>query len=196
MPLPVGQSSGDFLETQRRIQPLYVGLRVSGQPFTDDAFTQRNPPNITLNVSTTLVGVRTRGVLGGSVAFTRPDAGNGPVGGPPSAYNPRVRALGLFIADANGVPFENMPGVASGEASYYADGGTYANTLWETHNLDTGAVLSYLPGDELWASKNGLLTLAGDDDNTYEQGADRTLMGLVKFAPDANNPFLVFCLRV
>lgn len=196
MALPIGQSSGDYLESQRRIQPLYVGLRVSGQPFTDDAFTQRNPCNVTANASTTLSGITTRGVLGGSLAFLRPDAGNGPVGGPPAVYNARARVLGLFIADANGVPFENMPGVASGEASYYADGGTYANTLWETHNLDTGAPLTYLTGDELWASKNGLLTNVGDDDNTFEQGARRSLVGLVKFAPDAINPFVVFCLRL
>lgn len=196
MPLQFGQSSGDFLESQRRIHPLYMGLRVSGQPYTDDAFTQMNPPNVLVNVSTKLDGITVRGVLGGSVAYTRPDAGNGPVGGPPALHNPRVRVLGLFIADALGAPFENSPGVASGEASYYADGGTYAHTLWETHNLNTGAPLVYLPGDEVWASKNGLITNVGDDDNTYEQGSTRTLVALLKFAPAADNPFMVFCLRL
>lgn len=196
MPLPIGQSSGDFLESNRRIHPLYMGLRVSGQPYAADAFTQANPCNVTSNVSTTLAGITQRGVLGGTAAFTRPDDGNGAVGGPPAVFNSRVRLLGLFISDANGMPFENMPGVASGEASFYADGGTYANKLYETHNLDTGVALSYSAGDEVWASKNGLITNVGDDDNTYEQGVTRTLLALVKFAPDVNNPFIVFCLRL
>src|SRR5690242_14219803 len=117
MPMPIGQSSGDSLESNRRIQPLYMGLRVSGQPYAPDAFTQHNPCNVAVNVSSQLAGITQRGVLGGTVAFIRPDAGNGPVGGPPAVYNARVRVLGLFIADANGVPFENQPGVASGEAS-------------------------------------------------------------------------------
>jgi hypothetical protein len=196
MTLHIGQSSGDYRESQRRIHPLYMGLRVSGQPYSADAFTQANPCNVAVNVSTKLAGITTRGVLGGTVAYTRPDAGNGPVGGPPSVFNPRIRVLGLFIADARGAKFENTPGLASGEASYYADGGTYANTLWETHNLDTGAPLVYMPGDELWASKNGLITNVADDDNTYEQGDGRTLVALVKFAPDGDNPFIVFCLRL
>jgi hypothetical protein len=197
MPLSIGQSSGDYLETQRRIQPLYIsGIRITGQPYSPDAFTQSNPPNVLTHVSTTLTGVRTRGVLGGTVAYIRPDVGNGPVGGPPAAYNTRVRALGLFIADARGVPFENTPGIASGEASYYADGGTFANSLWETFNLSSGAALVYEAGDELYSSKNGLITNVAADNNTYEQGLARSLVGLVKIAPDAHNSLMVFCLRI
>ena len=195
MPLHIGQSSGDYRETQRRIQPLYIsGIRVTGQPYTPDALTQPNPPNILTNVSTTLTGVTVRGVLGGTAAFTRPDVGNGLVGGPPAAYNPRVRVLGLFIADARGVPFENTPGLASGEASYYADGGTFANSLWETHDLGSGAQITYASGDELYGSKNGLLTNVAAD--AYEQGAARTLVGIVKLAPDALNTLVVFALRL
>jgi hypothetical protein len=195
MPLQIGQSSGDYAETQRRIQPLYIsGIRVTGEPYTPDALTQTNPPNILTHVSTTLSGVKTRGVLGGTVACTRPDVANGSVGGPPAAYNPRVRPLGLFIADARGVPFENTPGIASGEASYYADGGTFANSLWETFDLNSGEVLTYFAGDELYASKNGLITnLAAD---AYEQGAAITMMAILKLAPDAYNTLMVFVLRI
>lgn len=196
MVFPIGQSSGDFLESNRRIHPLYMGLRVSGQPYTADAYTQTNPCNIAINVSTQLAGITQRGVLGGSAAFTRPDDANGSVGGPPAVFNARVRLLGLFIADANSPPFENQPGIASGEASYYADGGTYASKIYETHNLNTGAVLTYSAGDEVWASKNGLITNVGDDNNTYEQGAGRTLLALIKIAPDPSNPFIIFCLRL
>lgn len=196
MPLHIGQSSGDYLETRRRINPLYMGLRVSGQPYTPDAFTQSNPPHITAFASTTLAGITVRGVLGGTVAFTRPDAGNGAVGGPPAAYSTRARVLGVFIADALGVPFESAPGVASGEASYYADGGTYANTLWETFDISTGAPLTYMSGDELYSSKNGLMTNVANDANTFEQGVARTLIGIVKFAPELDSAFLTFCLRL
>lgn len=196
MPLQIGQSSGDYLESQRRLHVLYMGLRVTGQPYTPDAFTQQNPPNVSTNVTTRLSGVSARGVLGGSVAYTRPEIGNGCVGGPPTVFSARARVLGLFIADAAGVAFENLPAVASQMASYYADGGTYASALWETFDLNTGAALVYTSGDELWASKNGLITNAGDDANNYEQGSRRTLVGLVKFAPEPANPFLVFCLRL
>lgn len=196
MVFPIGQSSGDFLESNRRIHPLYMGLRVSGQPYTPDAYTQTNPCNVTINVSSTLAGITQRGVLGGSAAFTRPDIANGAVGGPPAVYNAKVRLLGLFIADANGMPFENMPGVASGEASYYADGGTYASKIYETKNLSTGAPLVYSAGDELWPSKNGFVTNVADDLNTYEQGSGRTLVAILKYAPDPSNPFMVFCLRL
>lgn len=197
MPLPIGQSSGDYLETERRLQPLFMGgVRITGQPYTPDAFTQRNPANVLTHVSTTLAGITTRGVLGGTVAYTRPDIGNGPVGGPPAAYHNRVRVVGLFLADAEGVPFENAPSVASGQASYWADGGTYSNALWETFDLNTGAPLVYSPGDELFGSKNGLLTNVGADDNTYEQGLGRTMIGIVKYAPTAADPFLVFCMRI
>src|SRR5690606_34552137 len=89
MASPVGQSSGDFLESQRRIHALYMGMRATGQPYAPDAFTQVNPVNVSVHVSARLENVTMRGVLGGSVAFTRPDAGNGCVGGPPAGFDPR-----------------------------------------------------------------------------------------------------------
>lgn len=175
---------------------LYPGLRVTGDKYAPDAFTQSNPPIVTTNVTTKLSGVFAKGVLGGSVVYTRPDAGNGRVGGPPAVFNARARVLGLFLADANGSPFENTPGIASRTASFFADGGVYATSLWETFNLDTGAPLVYTTGDEIWASKNGFITNVADDDNTYEQGALRTLVGVVKIAPDIDNSHMVFCLRL
>jgi len=191
-----GQSSGDYLESQRRVHVQYMGLRVTGQRYAPDAFTQPNPAIVASNVTTKLSGVLVRGVLGGSIVYTRPDAGNGCVGGPPAVFNARARVLGIFIADAAGALFENTPAVASNMASYYADGGTYASAIWETFNLDTGAPLVYTTGDELWASKNGLITNVADDDNTYEQGALRTLVGIIKIAPTPADPFMIFCLRL
>lgn len=196
MSFRLGQGSGDFTETRNRAQMFYPGWRTSIDDATPDSFTQRNPPNILTNVSTTLSGINKRGVLGGSVLFTRPDYGNGFVGGPPSANNPKVRVLGLSLADMAGEPFENTAFVASQRPTYYSEGGGYGVTIWETHNLDTGAPLVYSMGDELYASKNGYLTNVADDDNTYEQGSLRTLVGLCKMAPDSDTSLLVFCLKV
>lgn len=193
MTSPVGQSSGDFLESQRRIHPLYMGMRATGQPYAPDAFTQMNPVNVAAHVSERLANVTVRGVLGGSVAFTRPDAGNGCVGGPPAAFNARARVLGLFIADASGAPYENLPGIASGQASYYTDGGTYAVSLYETFDLLTGAALEYVTGDEVWSSKNGFITNVQDEDNIYDI---KTPVGIVKVAPSPDNAFMIVCLRL
>src|SRR5690606_12974261 len=99
------------------------------------------------------------GVLGSSIAFTRPDAGNGFVGGPTAAAQTAgFRPLGIFINDAIGNPFENTPGVASGRAPYYAGQGCFGLSLWETQNLNSGAALVYAVGDRLFASQNGLVT--------------------------------------
>ena len=72
-----GQSSGDFKETSSRVQLLHVVTRNSVGLLTPDAFTQVNPPVVTAHKSTTLANVTKVGVLGGSVAFSRPDYGNG-----------------------------------------------------------------------------------------------------------------------
>lgn len=203
MPSILGQGSGDFREMGGRVHPLHVGYRSTTGIASPDAFTQANPPVVAVNVSTTLTGVPV-GVLGSSVVFTRPDVGNGVVGGPvaPGAvYNAGITPLGIVINDAIGNPFENSPGVASNRIPYYAGQGCLGVTLWETQNLTTGADLTYAPGDKLYASANGLLTnlindayqfrVAGQNDPDFV-----TLMGIVRVAPDANNSFMVLDLRV
>src|SRR5574337_106160 len=80
-----GQSSGDFRETSARVQLLHVVTRNAVGVLTPDAFTQTNPPKVTTQKSTTLATITKVGVLGASVAFTRPDYGNGYHGGPNTA---------------------------------------------------------------------------------------------------------------
>lgn len=198
-----GQGSGDFAETSGRIQPFHIGIRNTMGLLAPDGYTQDNPAVVATNVSATLSGVTQKGVLGGSVAFTRPDAGNNFIGGPTTgtANDTLIRPLGLFINDANGNPYENTPGVASGRAPYFCGMGTYGVTLWETLNIESGAALTYSAGDRLYASRNGLLTRLNDDGNSYESfeaSADNTgiLIGIVKVAPDADNSLLVFDLRI
>lgn len=203
MPLVSGQGSGDFRETSGRIQLFHLGIRNSFGLASPDAFTQSTPPIVTTaaNVSTTLANITKKGVLGASVAFTRPDIGNGYIGGPvkvASAYVVGQKPLGLFINDAVGNAFENTPGPASGRAPYVNGMACVGISLWETQHQKTGsATLVYAPGDKLYASVNGLLTNVVEDG--YEDNASagtNTVMAIVKVAPDANNSLMVIDLRV
>lgn len=209
MPLSLGQGSGDFRETSGRVQIFHAGVRNAVGILTADAFTQDTPPIVTTtaNVSTQLTGISKKGVLGASVAFTRPDIGNGYHGGPvqvSSAYVPYLLPLGIFINDALGNPFENTPGVASNRGPYLAGQGTLGVSLWETQiQVGASTALTYQGGDKLYASVNGLLTNRVQDAYEYQTGgasagnADGvTVIGVVKVAPDADNSLLVFDLRI
>lgn len=205
MPLSLGQGSGDFRETSGRVQIFNVNFRNSVGALTADAFTQNNPPIVTsaANVSTQLAGITKKGVLGASVAFTRPDAGNGLHGGPvqvAAAYVDDIRPLGMFINDSLGNAFENTPGVASGRGPYLCGLGTVAVAIWETQiQIGASTALTYAVGDRLYASVNGFLTNRHQDAYEWQVSADfdnLTLMGVVKVAPDANNTLMVLDLRV
>lgn len=203
MPLSLGQGSGDFRETSGRVQIFHEGIRNSLGILTADAFTQANPPIVTAgaNVSTTLAGISKKGVLGCSIAFTRPDAGNGYHGGPvlvSAAHSTGLRPLGFYINDSLGNPFENTPGVASGRGPYLCGRGSLGLSLWETQNQVSGsAAVVYAAGNLLYASDNGLVTNIVAD--SYEQQAaanSATIVGIVKVAPDANNSLMVIDLRL
>lgn len=207
MPLEMGQGSGDFRETSGRVHFHHMGIRNSIGFATPDAFTQNTPPIVTAaaNVSTTLANINKKGVLGGSVAFTRPDVGNGFIGGPvqiAAAYVAAQKPLGLFINDAVGNPFENTPGPASGRAPYVHGMACVAVSIWETQRQVGGnTTLVYAEGDFVYASVNGLLTNRVEDAYQYNVAGqnDRdfvTIMGVVKVAPDASNSLMVVDLRV
>lgn len=207
-----GQSSGDFRETSGRVQLFHVVTRNSVGALAADAFTQANPVVYTsANLkSTTLANITKVGVLGGSVAFTRPQVGNNVIGGPAvnagPAFLANIRPLGIFLNDANGNPYENTPGVASGRGAYVCgSGSTIGVTLYETKVLQAtgpgnpGDDLVYAPGNLLYASANGLLTNNVDDSYEALQAASTaaaTVIGIVKAAPDANTPMLVLDLRI
>jgi hypothetical protein len=207
MPLAQGQGSGDFAETSSRIHLFHVGIRNSMGILTADAFTQANPPVVTTtaNVSTTLSGVTKVGVLGATIAFTRPDAGNGFHGGPvlvTAAYQAGQKPLGLFLNDAVGNAFENTPGVASGRGPYVSGQGVVGVSLWETQiQVGASTALTYAAGDALYASVNGLLTNRIQDAYQYNVAAQNdpdfvTVVGILKIAPDANNSLMVLDLRI
>lgn len=203
MPMP-GQASGDFTESSSALRILYVGHRNSfSATLTSDGFTQTNPPIVddADTVSERLSPTPKYGVLSGSVCFTRPDEGNGYVGGPLEAApaDGALAPLGLFINDAEGNAYENTPGPASGQGPYVSSQGTMGSMLYETQSLAAGgADLEYHAGDKLYASRNGYLTNATGADETLEaaHGADETVIGIVKVAPDASHGEVVFDQRI
>ena len=207
MPLALGQGSGDFTETSGRIQLYHMGTRNSLGLAAPDAFTQANPSVVvtSANVSTQLAGITSVGILGATCAFTRPDAGNGFIGGAAqisSSYDAAVVPLGLFLNDAAGNAFENTPATASGRTPYVSGQGVVGVTLWETQQQIGGSTtLVYSVGDKLYASVNGLLTNRIEDAYEYNVGGQSdadfvTIMGVLKVVADANNSLMVLDMRV
>ena len=222
-----GQASGGWTESSSALRILYVGVRNTVGVLTDDAFTQTNPPIITTagTVSTSPGALtETFGVLSGSVAFTRPDAGSNFVGGPTKtamtlpASVTQVLPMGCFINNAAGNPYENLPAAASGKGPYVSGMGTYGSRLFETNLLVTtnggtvaGTALTYVAGMKLVASQNGWLMPsmvytgvaldpvdAGAAFNSLEgvNGLTATTFGILKMAPDSVMNEIVFDQRV
>ncbi len=203
-----GQSSGDFKETSSRIELFHVVTRNSVGALTPDAFTQANPGIVVAlaNLSTTLSAINgKRGVLGASVAFTRPDFGNGYHGGPVQIgglYSATIKPLGFFLNDSLGNAFENTPGVASQRGPYACGSGSCVGLrIYETKQQIGGvANLTYTAGQRVYASVNGLVTNRIEDAYEYNVVGQNdpdfvTVMGIVKRAPDASNPLLVIDLK-
>jgi len=201
-----GQSSGDFKETSGRVQLLHVVTRNSVGLLSPDAFTQANPPTVTTQKSATLLPITKVGVLGSTVAFTRPDYGNGFHGGPKTGgYVIGCQPLGIFLNDAIGNAFENTPGVASGRGPYVCgNGSTLGLTLYETKCQLTagpnnaGDPVVYSPGDKVYAGVNGLVCKIITDSYEYNEGTHpvAVVLGIVKVAPDSNSALLVIDLRI
>lgn len=180
-----GQASGDFKLSTSALRILYSLFKDSITSLSPDGFTQNNPNVVTTAsaVSTTIPVNVKKGVLGGSVAFVRPDIGENTTGGAvlvSAAYVVNTRPLGLFINDALGNAYENTPGPASGKGPFLR-GGSYGLKLYETAkqtaNSYTGGTFStsggvvgtalvYSPGQRLYASVNGYIT--NDWTDSYE----------------------------
>lgn len=198
MPAP-GNASGNFTEGSSALRVLYKGtINTASATLSTDGFTQTNPPVVTTTSTISQAAMMNRnrlGVLGGSVCFARPDAGNGLVGGPKEGASPvylrsGIVPLGLFVNDAVGVPYENRPAVASGQAPYTSSMGTYGSRLYETQVLDatnvaghaTGDAIVYVAGVGLIASRNGYLM-----PRLIPNGANMTSLDQVETAAQSAN---------
>ena len=222
MPL-LGQASGGWTESSSALRILNLGIANSVGVLTDDAFTQTNPPIVTVAATITAqVDQTLTGVLSGSVCFARGDAAGGTnfIGGPTATgTGQNVTVLGVFINSANGNAFENTPGTASGKGPYVSGQGTYGNTLFEDTMLTGGnvgaALTAYNVGQNLYASHNGYLTncltadmAAASIEQLWSQidlfsaasvvgNPDLpTLIGVVKMVPDATQGDLVYDQRI
>jgi hypothetical protein len=198
-----GQSSNDFARGPSALRILHLGVRNDIGDLCDDAFTQLNPGVVTTAPSTTLTGITKRGILGGSVAITRPDAGNGKVGGAKSSPTANHKPLGLFINDALGNPFENAPAVASGKGPYVSAMGSYGSRLFETlQQTTTGggavgdALSAYGNGQSLYCSVNGYLTNRANDSIEISASVSLRPIAVVITANSSSFPELVFNLLV
>lgn len=221
----LGQASGGWTESSSALRILHVGVRNTIATLTADAFRQTNPPiETTAGTISTSPGLLTEvfGVLSGSVAFTRPDAGSPFVGGPVtvavsgvSAANAfHTRPVGCFINNAAGNPYENLPASASGVGPYVSAMGTYGSRLFETQALQAsggvaqGDALVYVSGQELIASVNGYLMpseqnagadsldIAGIALEVENGHTASTLIGILKMVPDSVQTEIVFDQRI
>jgi hypothetical protein len=198
-----GSSSGGVQLHGARVHALHSPTRDSFGTFAPDALTQSNPPIITAaaTVSEKLTGIYQQGVLGGSIAFTRPDAGANVHGGPvqiSSQNDPNIVPLGFYVLDANPGAYNEHHAAGSSKLAFYKGNGTIALELFETKELmggGAGTDLTYKAGDRLYASSNGLATNRIED--AYEwnvPGQDSTefvrVLGVVRTAPDASDGLL------
>ena len=193
-----GLSSGDFRLSNSALRILYSVVKDTIPALASDAFTQSNPVTGSHASATWPVAVK-KGVLGGTVAFLRPDAGNSVVGGPIANYEGYgvVRPLGLFVNDAVGNAFENTAAVASGKLAVLR-GGSVGVKLYETKKLSDGEDPNWAAGQYVYASKNGLLTNQIADSlekSAYDVADDQvTKMGVVVAAPDTTSAELFVAL--
>lgn len=96
-------------------------------------------------------------------------------------------AVGIFLNDAAGSPFENTPAVASGKITVMRSMGSYETDIYETRNEADSGDVSYTVGDNLYVSDFGLLT-------TENTGSP--IIARVSKAPTATDPWLGFDLLV
>lgn len=220
-----GQASGGWTESSSALRILHVGIRNTIGNLTADSFTQTNPPMVsTAGTVSVAPGALTEvlGVLSGSVAFVRPDAGSNYIGGPKETGfvlpvdGTHVLPLGVFINNASGNAYENLPAVASGKGPYVSAEGTYGNRLYETQTLalsggvPAGTDFTFSPGMKLIASRNGYLMpsfvfyggalvttdVAGEAAEVANGAAASTVLGVLKMVPDSVQTELVYDQRV
>jgi hypothetical protein len=222
----LGQASGGFTESSSALRLLHVGIRNTVGVLTEDSFTQTNPPVTTVAAQiSTQVDTSVLGVLSGSVAFARVDAGSNFVGGPAEPGGTQafqIKPLGCFINTAVGNAFENQPGPASGKGPYVSGQGTFGNALFETQviqaitvggaTLAAGTDIVYSTGMRLISSRNGYLQPAESaqagaatsflnaahsvEITNGVAAADVTIIGILKMPPDATMNELVYDQRI
>lgn len=136
-----------------------------------------------------------KGLLAGSVVSV---AGSGTIGASAGDASTFDKVVGIAVNDAVGNPFESSSAVGSGKVVYAHGSGTVISTdIYETKQTDGTAAVTYLYGDLLYASQNGLLTNSSGMDLT-QAGRDlySTLIGIVLKVPTATDPYMNFQMKI
>lgn len=148
--------------------------------LSDSCFSKQN---YGVNENTTLSVNTPRGVLGGSVAGVSPGLDYTAV-----PCTDELKPLGLFVNDAAGAAFENSPAVASGKIAVIKGQASVEVDVYETRNAAADADLTYVVGNFLYCSAQGLLT--------NEVSTEGTKLGLVTKAPSVTSPTIGLDERV
>jgi hypothetical protein len=156
----------------------YPGNRNTLSTLAATGFTRQNfgAPGAT---SSRITADTPDGVLGGMVAKF---SGNYEIN-----ISDNHTAVGLFLNDAAGSPFENTPAVASGKITMMTSMGCYETDLYETRDEADQNPVTYVAGDPLYASDFGLLT---------SENTGSPICGIVAKAPSPTDPFLGFDSKI
>jgi hypothetical protein len=159
---------------------LYPGDRNSLSTLASGSFVRQNF-GLAGMTSTRITADTPDGALGGMIAQY---SGNYEVSISDGTKSP----AGFFINDAAGSPFENTPAVASGKCPFFTSMGSYETDIYETRDEADAADLTYAVGDELFASKNGLIT--------KDNATSTVVVAVVAKAPTATDPFIGFNSKI
>jgi hypothetical protein len=184
-----GEASG--LAPDRGLNILYRVTLNTLMNLIDTDLTQNNYSN-TQQVANTRLSVNTpKGLLAGSIVKVGTVSGTVVKCTDAAADNP----LGIVINNAVGYPYESSSGVGSGKCPYiHGAGSVVATDLYETFDEATGLIpLTYNPGDRLYCSTNGLLTVAA---GLTAGISGVTIVGIVLIAPSTTDPFMVVQMRI
>lgn len=140
--------------------------------LSDACFTKQN---YGVNTNTTLSVNTPRGVLGGSIAAVSPGLDYTVV-----PCNLVLQPVGLFVNDAAGAAFENSPAVASGKVAVMKAMASVEVDVYETRNAANTGDITYVVGDELYSSDQGLLT--------NEISTSTVIIGICTKAPSTTSP--------
>lgn len=134
-----------------------------------------------------------KGILAGSVVATVGDQQIGPCAGDSTSHD---KAVGVAVNDAVGNPYESSSAVGSGKVVYMHGSGTVFSTdIYETKQTDGTAAVTYMYGDLLYSSQNGLLTNSSGMAQTPAWGT-HTIIGIVLKAPSSSDAYMTVQMRI
>ena len=145
-------------------------------------------------LSTLASGAYTRqnyGAAGATSTRITADTPDGALGGMIAKYSGNYvvdisdnhTAVGIFLNDAAGSPFENTPTVASGKLTMMTSQGSHETDLYETRNEADGADVTYAANASLYVSDFGLIT---------SENTGSPVVGICTKAPTSTDPFMGF----